>query len=114
MIPTITLMATIPPMLLLILKGLLVLPPFSFVLSRVRSGKPKQPLTLSLLCNLPAKIQKQPACHFFTHAMPCARHALCNRRGFGGIPIPPNHTYGDGLGCFCINELLNLEECSRC
>lgn len=43
MIPTITLMATIPPMLLLILKGLLVLPPFSMVLSRVRSGEPKQP-----------------------------------------------------------------------
>lgn len=43
MIPTITLISTIPPMLLLILKGLLVLPPFSMVLSRVRSGEPKQP-----------------------------------------------------------------------
>jgi hypothetical protein len=38
MIPTITLMSTLPPMVLLLLKGLLVLPPVSIVLSRVRSG----------------------------------------------------------------------------
>ncbi len=42
MIPTITLMSTIPPMLLLLLKGLLVLPPASIILSRVRSGEPTQ------------------------------------------------------------------------
>ncbi|KAF6264152.1 hypothetical protein COO60DRAFT_221410 [Scenedesmus sp. NREL 46B-D3] len=39
MIPTITLMSTIPPMILLLLKGLLVLPPASIMLNRVRSGK---------------------------------------------------------------------------
>ncbi|KAF6252053.1 hypothetical protein COO60DRAFT_1644375 [Scenedesmus sp. NREL 46B-D3] len=39
MIPTITLMSTIPPMMLLLLKGLLVLPPASIMLNRVRSGK---------------------------------------------------------------------------
>lgn len=38
MIPTITLMSTIPPMMLLLLKGLLVLPPASIMLNRVRSG----------------------------------------------------------------------------
>jgi hypothetical protein len=38
MIPTITLMSTLPPMALLLLKGLLVLPPVSIVLSRIRSG----------------------------------------------------------------------------
>lgn len=39
MIPTITLMSTIPAMLLLVFKGLLVLPPLSIVLSRIRSGQ---------------------------------------------------------------------------
>uniref|UniRef100_A0A383WAI8 Pyrroline-5-carboxylate reductase catalytic N-terminal domain-containing protein n=1 Tax=Tetradesmus obliquus TaxID=3088 RepID=A0A383WAI8_TETOB len=39
MIPTITLMSTIPPMILLLLKGMLVLPPICIMLSRVRSGK---------------------------------------------------------------------------
>ena len=39
MIPTITLMSTLPPMALLLLKGLLVLPPASIILRRVRSGK---------------------------------------------------------------------------
>lgn len=39
MIPTITLMSTIPPMLLLLLKGALVLPPISCLLSAVRSGE---------------------------------------------------------------------------
>jgi hypothetical protein len=38
MIPTITLMSTVPPMLLLVLKGALVLPPISCLLSGVRSG----------------------------------------------------------------------------
>lgn len=41
MIPTITLMSTIPPMILLLLKGMLVLPPICIMLSRVRSGKPR-------------------------------------------------------------------------
>lgn len=39
MIPTITLMTTGPPMILLLLKGILVLPPASIILSRVRSGE---------------------------------------------------------------------------
>jgi hypothetical protein len=39
MIPTITLLSTLPPMALLVLKGALVLPPISCLLSRVRSGK---------------------------------------------------------------------------
>jgi hypothetical protein len=39
MIPTITLMTTAPPMVLLLLKGILVLPPVSMILSRVGSGK---------------------------------------------------------------------------
>lgn len=38
MIPTITLLSTLPPMALLVLKGALVLPPISCLLSRVRSG----------------------------------------------------------------------------
>lgn len=44
LIPTITLMSTLPPMVLLLLKGLLVLPPLSILLARVRSG-PCQELT---------------------------------------------------------------------
>lgn len=39
MIPTITLLSTLPPMALLVLKGALVLPPISCLLSRVRSGE---------------------------------------------------------------------------
>lgn len=38
MIPTITLVSTLPPMMLLLLKALLVLPPLSMILSRIRSG----------------------------------------------------------------------------
>lgn len=38
MIPTITLLSTLPPMVLLVMKGVLVLPPVCILLSRVRSG----------------------------------------------------------------------------
>jgi hypothetical protein len=39
LIPTITLMSTLPPMMLLLLKALLVLPPLSMLLARVHSGR---------------------------------------------------------------------------
>ena len=42
MIPTITLMSTIPPMALLAMKILLVLPPISILLARVRSGQSRR------------------------------------------------------------------------
>jgi len=45
MIPTITLMSTIPPIILLFVKALLVVPPVSMIMSRIRSGGCSEPQT---------------------------------------------------------------------